>query len=63
MNSHLSDERKGFSYDVSEERIRWWISVPPKEKLEWLEEANEFLNKALSSEKRRAWELFRKGAI
>ncbi len=58
-----ANEPKGFSYDVSADRIRWWRSVPPQQKLEWLEEANEFLRKALTPEKKRIVELFRKGII
>jgi hypothetical protein len=54
---------KGYYYVVTEEKIKWWQSIPPEQKLEWLEEANNFLAEALSPEKRRVMELFRKGEI
>jgi hypothetical protein len=54
---------KGFYYVVSAEKIRWWRAVSPKQKLEWLEEANIFLRKTLSPDKQRIMALFRNGEI
>lgn len=54
---------KGYYYVVSEERIKWWLAIPPKQKLEWLEEANNLVRKVLSAEKREVMEQFRKGTI
>lgn len=63
MDKRARRPGKGFYYVVSEEKIRWWRAVPAKQKLEWLEEANNFLRKALSPEKQKIVEQFRKGEI
>lgn len=59
----MSTNKGGFYYKVSPEKINWWRSIPAKQKLEWLEDANSFLKIALSAEKRRIMERFRKGEI
>ena len=53
----------GFSYHVTDEQVEEYSKLPPEERLRWLEEAQEFIFKALSKEK---WELlqkFRRGDI
>jgi hypothetical protein len=50
-------------FPVSDEKIKWWQSVPATQKLEWLEEANNLLRNALSPEKRQIMEKFRRGGI
>lgn len=44
----------GFSYHVTDEQIEEYQKLPPEERLRWLEEAQEFMYKALSKEK---WEI------
>lgn len=57
----MSLTSKGFYYDVSPDKIRWWKTIPHQQKLEWLEEANAFLRLALSDKKKRIMEQFRRG--
>ena len=63
MSNNSKPADKGFSYDVTEERIRFWKSIPAKEKLEWLEEANNFLRKTLSPKKMEIMNKLRKGEL
>lgn len=59
-----TDDRKGgFSYVVTDEQIRAWKALPAKDKLDWLEQANQFINKALTPERRQIMERFRRGEI
>lgn len=55
--------KKGFSYYVDEKTIREYMKVPIKDKLKWLEEANNFTVKVLSKKNYKIWEKFRKGEI
>lgn len=57
----MTSQRRGFYYKFSNDKIRWWKSVPAEQKLQWLEEANAFLRLTLSDEKKRIMERFRKG--
>jgi len=56
-------KRKGFSYKVSEETLKKWIAMPPKLKLEWLEEINEFISKFAPEKSKEIISKFRKGEI
>lgn len=49
--------------NVTEEQIRRWLKVPVEQRLQWLEEANEFVRKALSPKTRAIMEKFRRGEI
>ena len=51
----------GYEYDVSDEQIRRWETVPVVERLRWLEEANEFLYQAQDAETRERWQAVRRG--
>jgi len=51
----------GFVLD--KEKIRQFRDCSPYAKLQWLEDANYFLLKALSKKKRQLWEKFRQGMI
>ncbi|MCX6353967.1 MAG: hypothetical protein NTZ78_03550 [Candidatus Aureabacteria bacterium] len=51
----------GFVLD--KEKIRQFRDCSPYAKLQWLEDANNFLLKALSKKKRQLWEKFRRGEI
>ena len=53
----------GYEYDVTDEQIRHWETVPVLERLRWLEEANEFLYKAQDAETRARWQAARRGEV
>jgi hypothetical protein len=55
--------KKGFSYKVSEDDLRKWMSVPPEHKLEWLEEINCFLYHFAPEKSKEIMAKFRKGEI
>jgi len=57
------ENKTGFYYCLSEETIRKYMSLPARMKLKWLEEANRFSRKALTSKTRRFWQQFRRGEI
>ncbi|MCG2782650.1 MAG: hypothetical protein L6243_03580 [Candidatus Altiarchaeales archaeon] len=48
-------KKNSFALTMTRDKIRQSYKLSPVEKLNWLEEANEFINKALSPEKRRIW--------
>jgi len=52
---------KGFSFTLSREKLEQTYNLSPEMKLTWLEEANKFVNNALSPEKRRLWEKLKNG--
>jgi len=54
---------RGYRYIVTDEQLRRYRKLTPKQKLEWLEEANAFVNKFLSERSRRLQRLFRRGEI
>ena len=54
---------KGFAFKPDIDYIKRTMDMPVRSKLEWLEEINIFVNKALSKKRRRIWEKFRKGEI
>lgn len=55
--------RKGFYYVLEEGQIREYMTIPPRDRLQWLEDACGFSAKALSPEKLRIREKFRRGEI
>ena len=55
--------KKGFGFKPSIDYIRETMDMPAYFKLEWLEEINAFMRKALSEKKRKIWEKFRRGEI
>lgn len=54
---------RGFRYVVSEEKLREYSKLSPRQKLEWLEEINRFLYSCMPEESRRIAEKFRAGEI
>jgi hypothetical protein len=58
---HRKKRRKGFAFKPSSEYIKETMNMPAKSKLEWLEEARDFVYKALPKKKLKIWEKFRKG--
>lgn len=58
------NKAKGWTgFVLDREKIRRCMDVDPYWKLQWLEEANYFLLKAMSKKKREIWEKFRRGEI
>jgi hypothetical protein len=47
-----------YSHRLSKEKLREFLGFSAEAKLEWLEEANRFINEFLPSEKRKRWEEF-----
>ena len=54
---------KGYWYEVSDEQLLWWRSVPTLDKLRWLDEAREFLWSAMTPQAKEAMRRFREGSI
>ncbi|MEM2205484.1 MAG: hypothetical protein QXF20_02060 [Candidatus Hadarchaeales archaeon] len=54
---------RGSRYVVSEEKLREYSKLSPRQKLEWLEEINRFLYSCMPEEGRRIAEKFRAGEI
>ena len=50
-----------FSFELDHEKIKQGLRLSPKERLDWLEEANHFLQKALTPKQKKIWEKIRKG--
>lgn len=55
--------RKGYGYHVTDEQIRKYRRLTPRQKLEWLEEANAFTEKFAPERARRLHKKFRNGEI
>ena len=49
-----------FSFRLSKEKLKEFQGISAEAKLQWLEEANRFVNKFVSPEKLRKWEEFKK---
>lgn len=62
MDDSLSN-RGGFSYHVRDEQIDEYQKIPIAERLEWLEELQEFIHNTLSEEKKKILHRFRHGEI
>jgi hypothetical protein len=58
-----SDQLKGFYYSLENEKIREYMKLTPEEKLQWLEEINQFTNLALNDRQREFREKLRRGEI
>ncbi|MBU4312979.1 MAG: hypothetical protein KJ706_09705 [Candidatus Omnitrophica bacterium] len=56
-------DKKAFSFRPDIEYIKRTMNMSARFKLEWLEEFNIFINKALSKRKKGIWEKFRRGEI
>jgi hypothetical protein len=55
--------KKGFAFKPDVEYIKQTMDMPVRSKLEWLEEMNSFVYKALSKRKIKAWERIKKGDV
>lgn len=49
-------QKKTFSFHLSREKIKEFKDISTEAKLNWLEDANNFINKFLSPENRKKWE-------
>lgn len=58
-----SDEPKGFSYNLEDEKIIAYMKLTAEEKLQWLEEINRFTYHVLNDRQREFREKLRKGEI
>lgn len=54
---------KGYSYTVTREQIRRHMSLTPEQKLEWLEEANGFVDSFMTEQSRRIRDKLRRGEL
>lgn len=61
MKPSSDTKRKGFSYKPSKENLEASKGLSPEEKLQWLEDVNEFVNTFLSQKKLTLWKKFRDG--
>ena len=55
--------KKGFSYYVTDEQLRFYARFTPAEKLRWLAEAAEFIDKASTPRVKELHRLFREAKI
>ena len=58
-----SSERKGFSYSLEDEKIRAYMKLTAREKLQWLEEINRFTFFVLNEKQKEFREKLRSGEI
>lgn len=54
---------KGYTYYVTDDQIARYRRLTPEQKLNWLEEANAFINKFLPERSRQLQKMFREGKI
>jgi len=63
VDSDTSKPYKGFRHHHTDEELRRWMAVPTEEKLRWLEEINEFLDRTMRPEAKEAARKLRAGEI
>jgi hypothetical protein len=56
-------EDKGFAFTLDKEKIRATYNMSAKDKLEWLEEANRFVNASMTPAKRKRWAKIKNGVL
>ncbi|MBU0687694.1 MAG: hypothetical protein KKB81_07645 [Candidatus Margulisbacteria bacterium] len=61
--NNFAKASKGYSYTIDRKRLLEFAKFSIEDRLQWLEEANEFLNKVASPETKKMWQLFREGKI
>jgi len=59
----MTAETRGYRHHHSDEELLRWSALPAEEKLQWLEEINEFLDRAMSAEAKEAARRFRRGEV
>lgn len=55
--------KKGFGFKPDVTYIKETMNMSAYSKLEWLDQANKFINKALSKKELKLWEKFRRGDV
>lgn len=60
---YLNAKEQGTDVEITDEQIQEYMKLTSAEKLEWLEEANEFIQAASDDKTREIREKFRKGEI
>jgi hypothetical protein len=55
----MAKKSKGFAFQLSKEKLLECHNLSAKDKLDWLEEANNFINEALTKEQRDRWEIIK----
>lgn len=63
MNDKQKNKLGGFSYHVTDEQIERYKQIPIDQRLEWLEELQEFLFNTLTREQWETLQKFRRGEI
>ncbi len=54
--NEIPEKKVLYSHRLSKEKLREFLGFSAEAKLEWLEEANKFVNEFVPPEKRRRWE-------
>ena len=54
---------KGYRYEMTLQQIREYSKLTPRQKLNWLEEANRFSFRAIRGKTKIIWEMFRSGTM
>ncbi|GEM_PF-3607872 len=58
------DKKFIYFYSLSKERLRFFLSLTPEERLNWLEDAHDFVKSIVSIEKIKTWKLYiNKGGV
>jgi hypothetical protein len=52
------DKEFRYAYTISPERLRFFLGLSPEERLQWLEDAHEFVSNAVPYEKIKKWKLY-----
>jgi hypothetical protein len=63
MSEEKSDELKGFSYSLEDEKILSYMKLTTEEKLQWLEDINRFTFFVLNDRQKEFREQLRSGKI
>ncbi|MFA4920466.1 MAG: hypothetical protein WC581_14665 [Thermodesulfovibrionales bacterium] len=58
--NNTTKRKAPFSFRLSKEKLKEFQGLSAEAKLQWLEEANSFVNEFVSPEKLRRWEEFKK---
>jgi len=59
----IRGDKKGFSYTIEDEKLIEYMKLSTEDKLNWLEEINEFMNMVLNDREKEIREKLRKGEI
>jgi len=62
-NKSKTEARSKFAYKIDRERLLEFSKMSVEARLEWLEEANKFLNTIKDKRIRKKWQMFREKTI